>query len=313
MKLYFAPLEGITTYLYRNAYEKLYGNVDKYFAPFISPAEKCPMTNKEKKDLLPENNVGINLVPQILTCKSEHFNEAVAEIKDMGYREVNLNIGCPSGTVCAKGKGAGFLREPEMLKSFLDDIYSYGAKENISISVKTRLGYADPEEFHKLMEIFNEFPISELIVHARVKTDLYRGEPRLDYYSYAIENSKNPLVYNGNVYSKEDLQNYCKITNCNIVTLMLGRGLITNPGLTNELLTGSPEFDYKKFWEFHDLVYHEYQKILSPDINTLYRMKELWTYWRANFEGSDKIFKHIVKAKKYAEYDSQILKLKNEF
>ena len=122
MKIYFAPLEGITGYIYRNAYEKVYGGIDKYFAPFISPSDKCPMTNKGRKDILPENNSGINLVPQLLTCKAEHFNEALDELKDLGYKEVNLNIGCPSGTVCAKGKGAGFLRDTDALKDFLEDI-----------------------------------------------------------------------------------------------------------------------------------------------------------------------------------------------
>ncbi len=115
MKIYFAPLEGITGYIFRNAYNDIYGHIDKYFAPFISPSEKCPITPRERKDLLPENNSRIYLVPQILTCKSNHFIEGAKELCAMGYKEVNLNLGCPSGTVCAKGKGAGFL--PETLKS----------------------------------------------------------------------------------------------------------------------------------------------------------------------------------------------------
>ena len=125
MKIYFAPLEGITTYIFRNAFNGIYGNVDKYFAPFISPSEKCPMTPKERKDVAPENNANINLVPQILTCKSECFIDAAKELRAMGYGEVNLNLGCPSGTVCAKGKGAGFLPETLELQRFLDDIYAY--------------------------------------------------------------------------------------------------------------------------------------------------------------------------------------------
>ena len=109
MKIYLAPMEGITGYIYRNAYDEVYGHLDKYYAPFISPAEKCPITPRERKDLLPENNVGINLVPQILTNRSDYFIDAARELQDMGYTEVNFNLGCPSGTVCAKSKGAGFL------------------------------------------------------------------------------------------------------------------------------------------------------------------------------------------------------------
>ena len=125
MNIYFAPLEGITGYIFRNAFNEIYGHIDKYFAPFISPSEKCPLTPREMKDLTPENNHGINLIPQILTCRAEHFIEAAIELKKIGYNEINLNLGCPSGTVCAKGKGAGFLPQTTGLQKFLDDIYAY--------------------------------------------------------------------------------------------------------------------------------------------------------------------------------------------
>ena len=154
MNIYFAPLEGITGCIFRNAYNEIYGDVDKYFAPFISPAENCPITPRERKDITPENNTGINLVPQILTCRSDCFIEASKELSSMGYKEINLNLGCPSGTVCAKGKGAGFLPETDALRSFLDDIYAYAETSDIKISIKTRLGYYDPDEFYDLAEIF---------------------------------------------------------------------------------------------------------------------------------------------------------------
>ena len=202
MDIYFAPLEGITGHIFRRAYNGIYGSdsIEKYFSPFLSPAEKCPITPREKKDITPENNEGIYLVPQILTCKSDYFIDATKELKAMGYTEVNLNLGCPSGTVCAKGKGAGFLPETSALQKFLDDIYSYAESDNMKISVKTRLGYYNPDEFYDLIDIFNAFPISELIVHPRIRTDFYKGEPRREYYAYALEHSKNPLVYNGNIY-----------------------------------------------------------------------------------------------------------------
>ncbi len=310
MKIYFAPLEGITTHLYRNIYEKYYGHIDKYFAPFISPAENCPMTPKERKDLLPENNKGIYLVPQIITCKSGHFIEAAKELKDMGYSEINLNLGCPSGTVCAKKKGAGFLSIPNELESFLDDIYSFGNANNIKISVKTRLGYADPDEFYDLLNIFNKFPISELIIHPRIRSDFYKGESRFEYYKYAIKNSKNPIVYNGNIFAKEDYDALCSDMDLSIDTIMLGRGLVGNPSLNNALRTGNTEIDYKSFWEMHDSLYNEYKKILSPDINVLYRMKELWSLWKLSFEGHDKEMKAIIKAKKCVEFENVIQKLR---
>ncbi|MBP5774875.1 MAG: tRNA-dihydrouridine synthase family protein, partial [Clostridiales bacterium] len=183
MKIYIAPLEGITGYIFRNAFNKVYGNADKYFAPFITPSEKCAVTPRDKKELAPENNRGMYLVPQILTCRSDGFINAMKELKEMGYKEVNLNLGCPSGTVCAKGKGAGFLPETTALSKFLDEIYSAAATESMKISIKTRLGYYNPEEFYDLAEIFNAFPVSELIVHPRIRGDFYKGEPRKEYFA----------------------------------------------------------------------------------------------------------------------------------
>ena len=309
MKIYLAPLEGITGYIFRNAYDEIYGHIDKYFAPFISPAENCPMTPREKKDITPENNKGINLVPQILTCRSDCFIEAARELRDMGYGEINLNLGCPSGTVCAKGKGAGFLPETEALRRFLDDIYSYSESEGMKISIKTRLGYYNPEEFYDLVEIFNSFPVSELIVHPRIRADFYKGTPRTEFFAYALEHSKCPLVYNGNIFTAEDYSGLSKSLNSALDPVMTGRGLISDPSLADKLKGFTQETDMDRFRKLHDTLYHEYQKVMSPDINVLYRMKELWTYWRALFEGKDREIKRLLKAKKYAEYEDALSRI----
>ena len=306
MDIYFAPLEGITGHIFRRAYNGIYGSgsIEKYFSPFLSPAEKCPITPREKKDITPENNKGINLVPQILTCKSDYFIDATKELKSMGYGEVNLNLGCPSGTVCAKGKGAGFLPETLALQKFLDDIYSYAESDNMKISVKTRLGYYNPDEFYDLIDIFNAFPISELIIHPRIRTDFYKGEPRREYYAYALEHSKNPLVYNGNIFTVKDYEDLSGAFGRSLDPVMLGRGLISDPSLADKLKGFTTETDFDKLRKLHDTIYHEYQKIMSPDINVLFKMRELWTYWQVLFEGRERDIKKLLKAKKYAEYES---------
>ena len=306
MKLFFAPLEGITGYIFRNAYNEIYGHIDKYFAPFISPSENCPLTPRERKDVTPENNKGINLVPQILTCRSNHFIEAAKELQKMGYKEINLNLGCPSGTVCAKGKGAGFLPETLALQKFLEDIYSYAEFDGMKISIKTRLGYSDPDEFFDLLNIFNSFPVSELIVHPRIRSDFYKGEPRKEYFSYALEHSKCPLVYNGNIFNSKDLEALEKSFGISLDPVMLGRGLITDPSLSDKLSGITTETDFAKFKRLHDTVYHEYQKVMSPDINVLHKMRELWSYWQVKFEGKEKEFKKLLKSKKYAEYEEAV-------
>ncbi|MBO4927408.1 MAG: tRNA-dihydrouridine synthase family protein [Clostridiales bacterium] len=303
MKIYFAPLEGVTTYIYRKAYNEIYGHIDKFFSPFISPAENCPMTPRERKDIDPENNSGMTLVPQILTCRSEHFIDTAKELKTMGYREINLNLGCPSGTVCAKGKGAGFLQDTSALQSFLDNIYAYSESENMQISIKTRLGYSDPDEFYALMEIFNAFPVSELIVHPRILPDMYKVEPRKEYFTYALEHAKCPLVYNGNIFSCKDYDDLSGFFNSRLDPVMLGRGLISDPSLTDKLKGHTLETRFQKLRTLHDTVYHEYQKVMSPDINVLYKMRELWTYWQVLFDGKDRDIKRLMKVKKYAEYE----------
>ena len=303
MKIYFAPLEGITGYIFRNAYNGIYGHIDKFFAPFISPAEKCAITPREKKDIIPENNPGTNLVPQILTCHSDSFIEAAIELHEMGYSEINLNLGCPSGTVCAKGKGAGFLPETTALQRFLDDIYSYAEADGMKISLKTRLGYYNPDEFYDLLEIFNGFPVSELIVHPRIRSDYYKGDTRKEYFAYALENSKCPLVYNGNIYTGRDIDELESLFKTKLDVVMLGRGLLTDPSLADKLNGITTETDFAKLRRLHDTVYHEYQKVMSPDINVLYKMKELWSYWGALFEGRERDIKRLMKTKKYAEYE----------
>ena len=306
MKIYFAPLEGITGHIFRSAYNEIYGHIDKYFAPFISPSEKCPITPRERKEVTPENNKGFYLVPQILTCRSEHFIEGARELQAMGYTEINFNLGCPSGTVCAKGKGAGFLPETLALQKFLDDIYSYAGSEGVKISIKTRLGYFNPDEFYDLLDIFNKYPVSELIVHPRIKSDFYKGEPRKEYYAYALEHSKCPLVYNGNIFSAKDYEEYSGSFGTGLDPVMTGRGLISDPSLADKLKGFTAETDFAKFKRLHDAIYHGYQKIMSPDINVLYKMRELWSYWQTLFDGKERDIKRLLKAKKYAEYEDVV-------
>ena len=171
MKLQMAPMEGITTYIYRNAHAAHFGQMDKYYTPFLSLHKEKEFSYKEKQEILPENNSGLRVIPQVLTNSSEDFLKAVPKLKALGYDEINMNIGCPSGTVTSKGKGAGMLQNPEELQRFLEEIF---AKSQIDISIKTRIGMESVEEWAGLLEIYNQYPIKELIVHARVRSDFYK-------------------------------------------------------------------------------------------------------------------------------------------
>ena len=302
MHYYMAPLEAITTYTYRQAHAKVYGPLDKYFIPFLETHEKRDFKTRELQEILPEHNEGIYAVPQILTNKADGFIRIGRALKDYGYQEVNLNLGCPSKTVVTKGKGSGFLAFPEELDRFLDEIFEALGSE-LKLSVKTRIGKERPEEFPRLLEIFNHYPLEELIIHPRVQTDGYKNHPRMEMYDLAAKESKNPICYNGDLFNQEKLEKFQRErpdTDC----LMIGRGFLMNQGLLH------PKTGRKEFWEFHDLVYHGYlERDLGGYRNVLFKMKELWLYQVKLFPEVNGLEKKIKKLQTQQEYEQLMGKL----
>ena len=298
MKFYLAPLEGITSYAYRNAYHKYFRKMDKYFTPFIVPHIDKKFNAREMKELSKEHNEGLYVVPQLLTNNAEDFQKTARDIIDLGYDELNLNFGCPSGTVVAKKKGSGFLAYPDELDRFLDTIFS---KAECKISIKTRIGKSDPEEFHRILEIYKQYPLEELIIHPRVQTDFYKNTPNWDMYRLAYDQGTENLCYNGDIFAKEDYERFMSVfpeTEC----IMLGRGIIRNPALV-EILEGNMASKKAAIIGFHDMLYDEYQRISSGERNVLFKMKEFWSYLGTNFEGSEKLLKKIKKTERLKEYD----------
>ncbi len=302
MQTYYAPLEGITTFTLRNTHAKYFGGIDKYFTPFISPTSTNKLTTKEMNDVRPEHNEGMNVVPQILANNPEQFIFTMQKLEKLGYNEINLNVGCPSGTVCSKGKGAGFLGFPDKLDAFLDDIYNEAAKDKVKISIKTRLGVTDYKEFETILDIFNKYPVSELIVHPRLRTDFYKNTPNLDVYHYAEEYSKHDLCYNGDIFTYKLYDEFReKFPNCTKV--MLGRGVIMNPNLSL-YVKGEPLKGIDVFKAYHDEVYQLYKDRMPGEKPTLFKMKELWWYMIHSFNDSEKYGKRIKKCNKLSEYES---------
>lgn len=318
MKFYLAPLEGITGYIYRNALHEYYGQgVEKYFTPFLTPHVKCSFNAKELKDITPEHNEGMYTVPQVLTNSAEDFLRIEKDLMAFGYEEININLGCPSGTVASKGRGAGFLAETKKLDCFLEDIF---AGTNAKISLKTRIGIDDPEEFYELLEIYNKYPLEELIIHPRVLKEYYKGIPHWEIFDYAVKNSKNPLCYNGDIFSVEDFECFQqevlqKNDNHHVHAIMLGRGILQNPALIEQLVrfeqNREKEFDFDKnhFKLFHDRLKKDYMTEMSGDMNVLFKMKELWFYMINLFLEQEKVLKKIRKAKKLVEYDAALKEL----
>ena len=298
MRLYLAPLEGITGWIYRSAVYECFGGFDKYFVPFIRPNQMGHFSAREKKDILPAHNAGMRTVPQILTNQAGDFLRTAAKLKEYGYEEVNLNLGCPSKTVVTKRRGAGFLAEPERLEVFLDEIFG---KCPIRISVKTRLGMEEPGEFTRLLKLYNKYPMEELIIHPRVQKDFYKNTPRLEMFETALEESRNPLCYNGDINSVSDadrLQERFPQTDA----IMMGRGVLADPSLARQI-KGGRRADKEELRRFHDLLYSGYCEEMSGDRTILYKMKELWFYLADIFADSKKYAKKIKKAEKCAVYE----------
>lgn len=302
IKLYFAPMEGITSYTYRNAHNEMFGGCDVYYAPFISPSENERISERHFRDILPENNKNVCLMPQTLTNRADFFSMFQLQAKKIGYEEVNFNLGCPSGTVVKKGKGSGFLKDPDGVDRFLEEIFS---KDNSKISVKTRLGYYDGEEMERLTEIYNKYPMTELIIHARVREALYKGEPDMVSFKKAYDDSVHNVGFNGNVFAKEDYEKVVK-EYPDLDSIMIGRGAIANPAIFREI-KGGAKLENKELAEFTLLLADRYMQVLKSEVFTLRKLKEIWVYILWNFPNEKKFAKAIMKTNSLEDF-KQIIK-----
>ena len=294
MRYYFAPMEGLTDSIYRRLHHKYFPGVDRYYMPFISPTIHRQLTHKEDRELPLADSVPFTAVPQVLTKVSEDFLWAAQVCRDRGYDEVNLNIGCPSGTVVSKGKGSGMLRDPAALDKFLDEIF---AATPLPISVKTRLGLEKSEEFPAILEVLNRYPIQELTIHPRVRKQFYDGTVDMEMFDYAVQNSRNPLCYNGDILSLEQAKRIQE-KYPEIKSVMIGRGLIADPGM----LSGGT--DKAALEGFMNELMAVYEVEFGGSRNAIFRLKENWGFLHDRFEGCDKLWKRLRKTTDAAEFKS---------
>lgn len=334
MQFYMAPMEGLTGYIFRNAYQKHYGGIDRYFTPFITNRK---LNHRELQDVVPEHNAGMDVVPQILTNRAKDFLCIAEELEKLGYRTVNLNLGCPSGTVVAKNRGAGFLALPDELDAFLEEIFR---ECPLGISIKTRIGRDSGEEWERLLAIYEKYPLEELIIHPRVQKDFYKNTVRLDAYGEAVDQSRHSLCYNGDICAESDCERLVSRFP-GTEKIMIGRGLLKRPWLIGELRGRLPESagnceefrgadkgmadarvaqqaktdetaQKERFLAFHDDILHGYLSVMSGDKNTLFKMKELWVYFAERFTNPGKYMKKIRKSERIAEYEAHVAALFRE-
>ena len=212
---------------------------------------------------------------------------------EQGYLQVNLNLGCPSGTVTAKGKGSGMLRCPDELDSFLYEIYKNAP---LPISIKTRIGFSDAQEFPTLMEIFNRYPVHQLIIHPRLRAEFYKGAVHTDAFAYAVEKAKMPLCYNGDLWTKEHIQNVQQAFPT-VNAVMLGRPLVGDPGMLCPAGTSLTALE-----QFHNTLFQAYVENFGGARNAMFRMKEHWSYMMPHFTGNEKLAKRLRKTTDQGEF-----------
>lgn len=312
-QFYLAPMEEVTGYVYRNVYHAMFGDMDRYFTPFIAPTKKKILKTRERKEVAPENNQGMNVVPQILTNDTEQFLDTCNMLIGLGYHEVNLNLGCPAATVVSKKKGSGFLDDIGRLDQFFETVFEEIAalpeERKCRVSVKTRIGMEFPEEFEDIMEVYNRYPFSEIIIHPRLQKDYYQNHPNLDVFGEALKQSAHPVCYNGDIFTKEDYDTFCGRFPT-VERVMLGRGVVTNPGLVREIRTGQT-ITTTELEEYHDRLYAGYREAMGSEKDALFKMKEVWSYLGKMFPESERELKKVRKANRPEEYQEAVTRVFN--
>ena len=301
MQYYAAPMEGLTDRVWRQAQQKWFGpegTAHRYYAPFLSPPENRVLIKKKMAELAPAANPGAPVIPQLLAKDGELAAWMIGELRALGYTEVNLNLGCPSGTVTAKGKGSGMLRDPAVLDAFLDAVFSHAEGP---ISVKTRLGVSSPDEFAAILDIYNRYPICELTIHPRVMRQLYRGQADRAAFVEALPRCTMPVCYNGDVTTPEELR-ALETQFPQLSGIMIGRGFIADPALLRRARGGTGA-SREELRGYLDDLYHGYTELFGSAGCAVSRMKAHWFYLIHRFAGSEKLEKQLRKAREPWEYE----------
>lgn len=300
MILSLAPMEGLTGHIFRAVHAGCFGALDRYYTPFLAPPHLGSGFGKRAMaELDPADNRGLDVVPQLLTNDAERFVWGAQVLADLGFREVNLNLGCPSGTVVAKGRGSGFLQHLEALDAFLEKAC---AESPIPVSVKTRIGVVADDEYEQILAVYLRHPLAELIVHPRVQRDRYKGFPRQGAYGETLCRAPFPVAYNGDIFDCGDmdalLAAYPETRH-----VMIGRGILANPALARMLRGGTPA-TRAELERFHDELFEAYLAEMGG--NAVFRMKEWWSYARCSFANPRSVHRRVRKVRKVEEYRAAV-------
>lgn len=312
-----APFQGITDVVYRNVFKKHFAGIGKFYTPFFTGIQKDNSKSLRGEEISPDFNDVKTLVPQILSNTSEEIVRFANQCKSMEYEEFNLNMGCPFPRVANKTRGCGLMADPDRTIKMLNDVCDQ--IEGIKFSIKCRLGYYNDEEIYAFIDTFNTLNFSEIIIHPRIGKQMYTGEASLEKYKALIPLINKPLVYNGDIFTVANyihVRNSCRdaMNRISSPTIMLGRGLLTNPFLAEEIQRIENQRDKKQ--RLHDFVVDLYDERLrhaggSPKI--IGSMKELWKYMMNIFDDPQNVWRKVKKVNHLDEYETAVETIFNEY
>lgn len=291
-----SPLQGFTDFRFRNAFHKYFGGIDTFYSPYIRLNGTFAIKPAYDRDLLIKNNNTLEVIPQIMTNDADEFLFVAKYVQELGYKELNWNLGCPYPMVINRGMGSGLICEPQKIKSILDRVHS---ESDIIVSMKMRMGYENSEEILDVLPILDTFPIKNIAIHARIGKQLYKGGVDLDAFQRCLDQTKQKVYYNGDITSvtkyREMVDRFPSIDHW-----MIGRGLIADPFLPSMIKANTTEYPEDRveiFSKFHDTLFHEFETALSGQKHIALKMLSYWEYFSSTFENPHKVLKKIKKSK----------------
>lgn len=297
-----SPLQGFTDFRFRNAFHKHFGGIDTFYSPYIKLNGKMVIKGSYERDILPENNSTLEVIPQIITNDAEEFLFVAKYVQQFGYKELNWNLGCPYPMVAKCGMGSGLIKNTDQIEHILKRVHN---ETDIIVSMKMRMGYENPSEILDVFPILEQYPIKNIAIHARIGKQLYKGGVDLDSFQKCLNQSKHKLYYNGDITSvakfKEMQERFPSIDH-----FMIGRGLIADPFLPSMIKNNTTEYPknrYQLFEEFHDTIYQEYDAYLQGPTPIRMKMLGFWEYFSESFSNPQKTYKKIKKAGNSKNYE----------
>jgi tRNA-dihydrouridine synthase len=304
--IYLAPFQGITGSVYREVYTRFFPEIDKLFTPFFTAIHSQKSLSAKLGELEKTSHNGVEVVPQVLSNDADEmirFNQICA---DMGFKEVNWNLGCPFRRVASKKRGSGLMQHHDLVQQILEKVMPSAP---LKFSIKCRLGYESPEEIMEMLNVFNRFPLSELIIHARIGRQLYKGEVDMQTFKKVTDQTKLPVVYNGDIFDVNDFEKF-HACHPGLETLMIGRGLLIDPFLPADIKGSNISGDLleRKSYvrKFINDLYFQYRKKLNDRLHTINLMKEIWGYMAFSLNSPKKVFGLVKKTKSFEEYEDAI-------